>query len=126
VLVKTAVLLCAIAAGFAPLIASAGLIYVNNMSDAAVMMTAYDASTPAKVVGTWCVETGAYAMHELKVESAKLQAEVMKRDECKEPRLFARSLPVPRLSAENAAALYRLIGTGGKYSLSGPFSHKAK
>jgi hypothetical protein len=102
------------------------LIYVNNMSDAAVMMTAYDASTPAKAVASWCVETGAYAMHELKAEPAKLQAEVMKHDECKEPRLLDRTVPAPRLSAENAAALYRLTGTGGKYTISGPFSHKAQ
>jgi hypothetical protein len=121
---KPAVFLVAIAVGSVPAAASAGQIYVNNMSDAAVHMTAYSAASPAKVIGTWCVETGVYDRHELKGEPAKLQAEVMAHDECKEPLILNKSLPVPVTQADAAAALYRLTGTHGKYSLTGPFAHK--
>jgi hypothetical protein len=123
---KTAVLLCAITAGFAPSASLAGQIFVNNMSDAAVLLTAYDAKTPTKVVGTWCVETGAYIAHELKGETAKLQADVMTHDECKEPLIMNRTLQLRATQSASAAALYRLSGTHGKYSLTGPFAHKVE
>lgn len=123
-LVKTGVLLCAIAAGLGASSASATQIFVNNMSDAAVQLTAYDAATPAKKMATWCVETGAFERHELKVEPARLEANVMKKDECKEPLLLNRTLDLPKGALGSTAALYRVTGTGGKYSLSGPLSHK--
>ena len=107
----------------APSVASAGQVLVNNMSDVAVQMTAYDAATPAKVVGTWCVDTGAYDVHTLKVVPATLHADVTQVG-CKEPVILNRTLALPPATqATTSAALYRLAGNKGKYTLTGPFAH---
>lgn len=111
----------AFVAALTPAAVSAEQIYTNNMSDVAVLMTAYDASSPAKVLSTWCVETGAYERHELKLAPVQLHADVM-HEGCKEPIIFNRTLPV---LGGSAAAMYRLLGTKGKYSLTGPFAHGA-
>jgi hypothetical protein len=111
----------ALASILTPVAVSADQIYTNNMSDVAVLMTAYDASSPAKVVSSWCVETGAYEKHELRVAPVQLHANVM-HEGCKEPVILNRSLSVANGSA---ATMYRLTGSKGKYSLTGPFAHEA-
>jgi hypothetical protein len=111
----------AFVAALAPAAVSAEQIYTNNMSDVAVLMTAYDASSPAKVVGTWCVETGAYEKHELKLAPVQLHADVM-HEGCKDPVILNRTL---RVTGGAAATMYRLTGTKGKYLLAGPFAHEA-
>ena len=116
-----AVLVAAIAT---PAAAWAGQIYVNNMSDVAVQFTAYNAATPAKVLATWCVDTGDYAEHVLTMPPALLQADVMQVG-CKEPVILNRKLMLMPDTLKSPATLFRLSGTAGKYVLGGPYGHDA-
>jgi hypothetical protein len=105
-----------------PAVARASEIYVNNMSDVAVQLTVYNAATPAKVVATWCVDTGDYGEHVLKDAPALLQADVMQVG-CKEPVILGRKLSLMAVTPKTPATLFRLSGVAGKYDLTGPYSH---
>jgi hypothetical protein len=105
-----------------PAAARASEIYVNNMSDVAVQFTAYNAATPAKIVATWCVDTGDYAEHELKDAPAVVHADVMHVG-CKAPAILGRNVTLMPETPKTPATLFRLSGIGGKYVLSGPYSH---
>jgi hypothetical protein len=84
------------------------------MSDAAVLMTAFDAATPANVISSWCVATGDYDQHTLNVAPAQLKA-VVTSDGCKEPAFLNKML---QLLPD--AVTYRVTGSGGHYTISGP------